>query len=100
MLGARNFWFISLGLIALTIILNLFIRKIFGLGIIGDLLLYAQIIGFIGFLMRQKWGYFLTIAIQGIYLVLLVFPQLMIFDAVFQFLGVFMIYLSRGHFAR
>lgn len=98
MLSARAFWLVSLFLLGFTTVFNLFINKIFPFGFFGEILLYAQFAGFLGFLLRKRWGYLASVLIQLVFLVGFVFPEMRIIEAVLQGTGIFILYLSRPYF--
>ena len=102
MSSARIFWMLSVVALALTILFNFVISKVFASallisGLFGDILFYGMIIGLLGFILRKKWGFIITLLIQLILLFVLFFSNMQI-DAVFQAVALLIIYLSRDYF--
>ena len=100
MLSPRLFWLISLLLIGYATVVGFTIRAFLPLGILGDILLYGEAIGFLGFLLRQKWGYVLSLAIQMIFLATYIFPTILLFEVVFQAIGIGIIFLENPYFQK
>ena len=98
MLSPRLFWLISLFLVGYSTIVGFTLKIFLPLGILGDLLLYGSAIGFIGFLLRRKWGYVLTIAIQLIFLATYVFPNTLMIELTLQSIGIGIIFMAKPYF--
>ncbi len=100
MFSSRLFWLISLLLIGYATITGFALRAFLPLGILGDILLYGEAIGFLGFLLRQKWGYLLSLAIQIIFLTTYLFPNVLIFETVFQGVGLVILFMAKPYFQK
>jgi len=100
MFSSRLFWLISLLLIGYATVTGFTIRAFLPFGVLGDILLYGEAIGFLGFLLRQKWGYLLSLAIQIIFLTTYLFPNVLIFETVFQGIGLVIIFMAKPYFQK
>ena len=98
MLSPRLFWLISLFLIGYSTIVGFTLKIFLPLGILGALLLYGSVIGFIGFLLGQKWGYALTLVIQLIFLAAYIFPSILVIEFVLQAIGIGIIFMAKPYF--
>ncbi|MDO8633916.1 MAG: hypothetical protein Q7K34_01345 [archaeon] len=96
--SSKVFWLISLALLSVSILIEFTLRRFLSFGFIGDLLLYAGVVSFFGFLLRKKWGWTVTMLVQMGYLATFLFPSILVFEFVTQFVGIVIIYLSRPEF--
>ena len=98
MIGSRTFWLISTALLAFAIVANILFRTFVTFGFIGDLLFYGTIAGFLGFLLRQRWGWLLTVLVQFAILTSYIFPTFFPLEFSLQLIGLGVLYLSRQEF--
>ncbi|MFH1391859.1 MAG: hypothetical protein ABIH20_06110 [Candidatus Diapherotrites archaeon] len=100
MLSARLFWLLSLALLGFSLVVEFTVRRFVAFGFIGDILFYGAIIGFLGFMLRQRWGYLLVLIVQILYLVTFVFPQVLIFETIAQVIGIGILFMSKSYFSQ
>jgi len=98
MIGSRTFWLISAALLAFTIVANILFRTFIAFGLIGDLLFYGTIAGFLDFLLRQRWGWLLTMLVQFAFLTGYIFPAFFPLEFSLQLIGLGVLYMAKDEF--